>query len=139
MFAVKPNPTDIDSDPPVSTPERSALFRAVNAENQDAIRDLLDQGINPNFREANFAGMTPLIRAVRRGHVPIVRLLLLSGANASIQDHLGYSPLDYCTDPFGRLPKDHHADAAIPTDYQDIINLLEWQLLPELRGRRQPA
>lgn len=53
-------------------------------------------GQNPkdiNIKDEN--GLTPLIWAVDRGHVPVCRLLLESGADPTIPDIDGVTPLEY--------------------------------------------
>ena len=51
---------------------------------------------------ANQSGSTPLHHAAQRGDIDVVNVLLNYGANPSIKNDLGKSPLDYC-DAFPQL------------------------------------
>ncbi|TVY86829.1 Ankyrin, partial [Lachnellula willkommii] len=53
---------------------------AVSFKNMEALNWLLDQGLNPNDKNAK--GMTPLTTAIREGRYDMVDLLLLRGADA---------------------------------------------------------
>lgn len=73
------------------------LTRAVEDNRLDMLRLLLGRGADPN---ATYMGATPLVHACRRGNVPVIRLLLDSGANINVTAHYpnmpydGKSPLD---------------------------------------------
>lgn len=55
------------------------LFDAVNANNLDALRNLLDKGVNPNV--TNEQGQTLLLEALNAGHQDMVLLLIDRGAD----------------------------------------------------------
>jgi ankyrin repeat protein len=60
----------------------------------EGAEQLLSHGANVNA--ANSRGETPLIFAVQRRSIPMVRLLLSQGANRNQSDSVaGYSALDY--------------------------------------------
>lgn len=60
------------------------LFIAVKHGNLDMVKELLDNGANPNVRGKN--GEAPLHWASIKGHLLIVRELLNKGADVNIQD-----------------------------------------------------
>lgn len=84
------------------------LHHAVRFRNPTAVRVLLDRGANPD-RACRRSGSTPLHRAVTSTGAPgtagkqaeaqeIVRLLLDAGADASLKNKRGKTPVDYATD-----------------------------------------
>lgn len=64
----------------------SALHNAVDVkvENKDVVDLLIERGANINERTKN-EGMTPLMMAVNRGHVNIVRALVEIGVDMETQ------------------------------------------------------
>ncbi len=60
------------------------------------LQDLLDFGVNPNFR---LFGHTPLMRAAWKGRLELVQLLVEGNANVNIQDSQeGQTALDIASD-----------------------------------------
>ncbi|ONM38101.1 MAP kinase kinase kinase47 [Zea mays] len=57
----------------------------------EGIRELLDGGVDPNFRDSD--GRTALHIAACEGHAEVVELLLQSGAEAAVEDQWGSTPL----------------------------------------------
>jgi len=66
------------------------LIREVKRNNIGRVRELLDQGANPNFRDS-FG--TVLFEASHNGLTEMVRLLLDRGADPNIQDRFGFTAL----------------------------------------------
>ena len=64
-----------------------ALLVATLMERKDAVKVLLDNGAEVDFRASD--GRTPLILAAGKGNKDIVELLLQSGADASLTDQAG--------------------------------------------------
>jgi ankyrin repeat protein len=64
-----------------------------------------------NLKDVN--GLTPLIWAVDRGHLEACKLLLDAGADPSVQDNEGITPLEY----------------AETCEHNEIINILKQRLL----------
>ena len=62
----------------------TALMNAVNSNDADKVKDLIDQGANIN--EADASGDSPLIMAAYQGYTEIVRLLLEAGADVTVVD-----------------------------------------------------
>jgi ankyrin repeat protein len=52
----------------------------------------LERGADPNIQ--NRFGDTPLHKAALRGHVDVVKLLLVYGADPTVEDKVGKTPLD---------------------------------------------
>jgi len=59
----------------------------------ERVRELLEEGIDPNARDAH--GETPLHKAASEGHVHVARLLLEHGANPNARDEVGWTPLHW--------------------------------------------
>jgi ankyrin repeat protein len=74
-----------------TTNHETPLVLAVDNNHQDAVCDLIEAGSDTN----NFApnGPSPLVTAVRRGNIEMVRLLLLLGADPSLEDGYDTTPL----------------------------------------------
>jgi uncharacterized protein len=64
-----------------------ALLVATLMERKDAVKVLLDNGAEVDFRASD--GRTPLILAAGKGNKEIVELLLKAGADASLTDQVG--------------------------------------------------
>ena len=70
----------------------SRLHRAAATETQHQVRDLIDQGADPNLR--NWRGETPLHRAaIRNPDLDVSRALIGAGADVNAQDESGATPL----------------------------------------------
>jgi len=70
----------------------SELIDAVNDNDIDLVRELLDAGVDANIRDGN--GWTALMEASSfEGNTEIVRLLLENGADPDIQSHNGWTVL----------------------------------------------
>jgi hypothetical protein len=79
------------------------LYLAARRGDTDLVAERLSWGIDPNCRSAT--GRTPLIANVR-GPCPsagVVRVLLQSGADASLTDNSGLSALDHARHKWARL------------------------------------
>ena len=91
------------------------LIDAVQNGEIDRVRELLDSGVNPNFR--NIVSDSPLISASFDGHTEIVKLLLESGADPNIGYRHGYTPLIFASkkghSDVARLLLEHGADINI--------------------------
>jgi ankyrin repeat protein len=70
----------------------SALYEAASNGQLAVVRFLLDSGIDPNDRSAEW-DLTPLHSAARNGHKAVVELLLESGANVNAQAGHGHTAL----------------------------------------------
>ena len=62
----------------------TALMKAVNQNDAEAVRKLIAQGVNVDELEPN--GDAPLVMAAYQGHSEIVRLLLEAGADVKAVD-----------------------------------------------------
>lgn len=71
------------------------LLNAVMANDYDEVKNLLENGANPNFVTSNLIDgtSTPFHSAVRRNKVDIVRCMLEFGADVNLVDEDGSSPL----------------------------------------------
>ena len=80
----------LNEDPSVVAPggaSAGVLHLMAKRGNTEAVRWLLDHGVEPNARWAHWdADVTPLHLAAMQGHADVVRLLLAAGANPSIYD-----------------------------------------------------
>lgn len=82
-----------DSDPT----ERRRFQRAVNRGDCEAVRQMLTAGARVGLNRMDGDGWTPLHRAVRRGQLELVRLLVAHGADCRLADRDGWSPLHLAT------------------------------------------
>ena len=89
----KPAPTGYrrPANLPVLYPDYNDLVSAVWMGNLPAARTLLDDGKDPNARDAD--GNTTLMIAVRRGDLPMAQLLVARGADATAGKPGGPTPL----------------------------------------------
>ena len=85
-------PTTIDPPPaPRPTPTTQRLIDAINEENVGAVRDLLDQGVEINA--LGDYGDSPLVAAVKKCSLTIVKMLLAKGANLEVKTNTGATAL----------------------------------------------
>lgn len=73
------------------------LLQSVEDNNFMALRDLLQQGVNPNIQDHK--GNTSLIIAAKNNHVKLVRELLKFGANIYLKNREGQMAVDVSTSP----------------------------------------
>jgi ankyrin repeat protein len=104
-----------------------ALIYAALAGNLATTRRLLEAGADPNSR-AGLHGGTPLLTAVRRSDLALVRLLVMHGADPDLADAAGQSPLGLAL--ASRPAQDSvQASGDIRSDDHDrLIELLEARL-----------
>jgi nucleoside phosphorylase len=69
--------------------ETDALLWAAKNGHVEAVRMLLDKGVNANTRDQRRGGMTPLHLAALQGHETVVRLLLEKGADPTVRTSKG--------------------------------------------------
>jgi ankyrin repeat protein len=72
--------------------EVSALELAIEAGHEPVVRLLLDAGASPTDRDSVLYD-TPLMRAARHGHIGLIRLLVIAGADLDEHDFAGNRPL----------------------------------------------
>lgn len=73
----------------------TVLSHAANVGAESIVQTLLDTKGSSNVNHQNVNGITPLAMASNRGFEDIVRLLLEHGADASLLDSRGWSPLHW--------------------------------------------
>ena len=83
--------TKPDSDPPPPSQE-AAFFNAAGSGDVAALESMINSGVDVNAKDASF-GHTALIIASRRGHLPVVDLLLTKGADVNATDNYGNTAL----------------------------------------------
>ena len=86
--------TDMLGDQPTKAKIRSTFHRAVGNRDLDAVVCLLvDPLVKVNQR--NNEGVTPLMTAISRCHVDVVRLFVQRGAATALRDNQGKTANDY--------------------------------------------
>ena len=100
----------------------SPLVAAVDKDSYDIAKSLINGGANVNVQEEKI-GATPLVIASVRGNLPMVQLLLQSGADVMIQDKRGYSAYD----------------AAKGCQHQKILTLLTIKLFEQAQKYLSPS
>ena len=66
------------------------LFNAICKGDAEAVEHLLEEGVN---KESRYKGITPLLAAVFRGQVEVVKVLLTAKVNVNAGDEDGFTPL----------------------------------------------
>lgn len=69
------------------------LMEAVNKNELETVKQLLQKGAKVNERDPGYDGITPIYIAVENGNVEMVRLLLYYGAKVNIKSEDGRTPL----------------------------------------------
>jgi ankyrin repeat protein len=81
-------------DPAVLQPMlRSALIKYARQGNLDAVRDLLDAGVDPDTRLIEPPRRTLLQEAARTGRTALAELLVANGASIAVKDEDGFNSL----------------------------------------------
>jgi uncharacterized protein len=78
---------------PAVNQDGAALLHAAGTDNIDMAKELLDQGVDVNFRGS--ANNTPLMEAAYAGHVAMAKFLLDHGADISAKKNDGETPLTF--------------------------------------------
>ena len=108
----------------VNIPEvTSPLFVAVEKGYYDIAKFLINSRANVNVQEERYYGITPLSIASVRGNLPMVQLLLQSGADVMIQDNNGFTAYD----------------AAKGHQHQKILTLLTIKLFEQSQKYLSPS
>ncbi|KAF5385164.1 hypothetical protein D9615_001348 [Tricholomella constricta] len=76
----------------------SALWKACSAGELEAVQDLLKEATNVDIEVKDHTGVTPLIEAVRNGHLEVARALLGKGADPTNSSSQG-PPAQYTSEP----------------------------------------
>ena len=115
---------------PMSVIEQSSrqLLGAAKNNNYQQVRNILTQTpkdrININIGDEN--GDTPLIWAIRHGNMPMVRLLLIQGADATKKNHAGSSPPNIALDIVQTLPGQAQAPGEFTTRFEILKLVLNY-------------
>lgn len=72
---------------------RSALSRAVDNDDIEAVRELIANGEDVNAKDAGYDKITPIFIAVENGNVEMVRLLIEAGAKVNVRNSERETPL----------------------------------------------
>ncbi|ELU18512.1 hypothetical protein CAPTEDRAFT_168178 [Capitella teleta] len=73
------------------------LYKAVQARNLAVMMEALALGADPNWRNPDEHGTTPLIQAVSAGCMAPTEFLLLNATKVNVKDDRGQSPLHHAT------------------------------------------
>lgn len=76
-----------------SLDEVELLFEAIEYNNIEKVKQLLDSGLSVNVKDND--DMTPLHVATYKGYTDIVELLIERHADVNTQDYKGWTPLHY--------------------------------------------
>jgi ankyrin repeat protein len=82
------------------------LICAINRNNIQRVKELLQAGANPNIREIN--SWTPLMWASWYGYTECLRLLLRAGANTNLRDKYGCTAIKYNSKKILKILKRMH-------------------------------
>lgn len=92
FFFTRVQQTGSDLPPRLAAGQELSLLQQVGEGRQEAVKTLLDTGLNPNRSTALQAGTRALVEAVERGDAEMVRLLLEAGAHPDLGGQ-GLTPL----------------------------------------------
>lgn len=85
----------LDSGADINTKDRSGntpLIRFVKSQGENQVRFLISRGAN--IHQGSNNGMTALHEVAWNGNIPILELLLAAGADPSVMNYAGKTPLD---------------------------------------------
>jgi len=71
------------------------LHIAIEKQNTNAIKALLEKRINPNYKVTTSDNQTPLIKAILQRDLQLVKLLVEKGADLNLKGKNNLYPLDY--------------------------------------------
>jgi hypothetical protein len=91
IIARMPTVPTVEPQTTPAVPDPSLLFEAIEANDHEALRQLLDAGVDVHAQDAN--GITALMVAVESGDVESVQVLLDAGADVNAQDARGNTAL----------------------------------------------
>ncbi|HHK5646364.1 ankyrin repeat domain-containing protein [Serratia nevei] len=101
----------------------TAMHEAAVSGNADAVRVLLDLGMDPD-RGERIRGKTPLHYAIRNGHIDVVRLLLEAGADAAKKDKLGRSAMHEMGRCATRMSCEDEIECRVNLNFKRMLELL---------------
>lgn len=99
----------------VAPPTPAMLFKAIADDNATKLENLLDRGVQ--MKVHNKSGFSPLQWAAAYGSVKSVTILLLKGADPTIPDAQGNTPLHFATN-------ETFSNAESDDRYREVIELL---------------
>jgi formylglycine-generating enzyme required for sulfatase activity/ankyrin repeat protein len=70
----------------------STFFQNIKVGNMDKLSTMLDEGLNPNFRDKS--GNTPLLLGVSLGNIQVVELLIKHNAKIDVSNNQGDTAID---------------------------------------------
>jgi ankyrin repeat protein len=91
--------TQEKKDPPLvdeKTKLNKALTDAAAVGKLDAVKELLKQGADIQYKDPTANGKTPLVRAIMTGKLDLVKYLLENGADIHFADGSGRYPIYFC-------------------------------------------